>query len=67
MLYKNIQERRDFNKQYGKGSPYYEYTKGKTLETRRSLFDLDQANKERVYDYENQLKSNVAQTQEPIT
>ena len=44
----NIQDRADYNRAYGKGSPYYEYMKEKTLATRRSKFDMANANQRRV-------------------
>jgi len=44
----NIKEREDYNKQFGKGSVYYEYNKEKTLDTRSSRIDRENANQRRV-------------------
>jgi hypothetical protein len=44
----NIQDRADYNKQYGKDSVYYQYMKDKTLDTRHSRFDRENANQRRV-------------------
>lgn len=44
----NIQDRSDYNKQFGKGSVYYEYNKEKTLDTRSSRIDRENANQRRV-------------------
>lgn len=57
---RNIKERRDYEKQYGKGSPYYNYLKSKTKDMESSAFyrekgkeeNLNKARRDLVYQAE---------------
>jgi hypothetical protein len=44
----NIKERRDYNRQYGKDSPYFKYTESLREATEQSAHDTKQANRLRV-------------------
>jgi hypothetical protein len=55
----NIRERGDFEKQYGKGSLYYE--RAKTLDRKENMImrDLEKGNRSRVYDQKAEIQSRI--------
>jgi len=63
---RNIQERRDYNKQFGEGSIYAERMRTQDKKEQMIMHDLERANKGRVYDAENELLSRVNKAQSMI-
>jgi hypothetical protein len=57
----NIRDRRDYEKAYGKGSDIYEYRKELTLSQRQNRQMLDEANRRRSLEMENELRNTLAE------
>jgi len=59
----NIKERADFNRQYGKGSIYYQYAKDRSKDIQQQQFYREQGQKNRMFQMEQELKGNVEKAQ----
>ena len=58
---RNIQDRKDFSNQYGKGSIYYEHMKTLDKDKQESMFNRENANERRVTEGRRELENNLAE------
>jgi hypothetical protein len=61
---RNIQDRSDFNKQYGKDSAHYQYMKSKDRDIQESIFNRENANERRSREGQRELEYNETQARQ---